>query len=224
MGNTKYIKKVILPKNEECVFVDKTWRESPAFKITKANIINWNSKMTNTLSEDDIGIKVPPLNVSGQIPSEYIPTTIIGSASPATLLLVYLTTRNDEDIKLKGTEYNSTTDGYDYIIETKEENVTGEIGNFPVKKVILQSEMFEMPLNANYEIYFVADEGFQGIFKKEGSLIQRISYEFSNREQYDFIFQTGHLYRIKNNIVKDCSNIDATFENGIHQKSFDLQV
>ena len=71
-GDKKYIDKVILPKNEECIFVDKTWRDSPAYKITKANILNWNSKLSNTLTRNDIGRKVPPSEY-GQIPLQYIP-------------------------------------------------------------------------------------------------------------------------------------------------------
>jgi len=83
LSKIKYIKKVILPKNEECVFVDKTWRESPAFKITKANILNWNNKYSNALTNNDIGVKVPPLDATtGQVPSQYIPMSVIGTTSP----------------------------------------------------------------------------------------------------------------------------------------------
>ena len=217
--NKKYIDKVILPKNEECIFVDKTWRDSPAYKITKANILNWNSKLSNTLTRNDIGRKVPPLEY-GQIPLQYIPSNAIGTASPATLLLIFLTSRNDEEIMLKPTVRDLSLGITEYIIEEKTLNVKGEIGNAPVKKVILDSEMFNMETNADYEIYFVADENFQGVYKKTGQLIEELEYVYTEREEYDFVFQAGHLYRIKNNKIKDCSNTDATFDNGIHEKSF----
>lgn len=219
MGNIKYIEKVVLPHNEECIFVDKTWRESPASKITKANIINWNTKFSKTLTENDIGEKIPPLE-NHVIPSHYIPSSVVGTASPQTLLLVYLTVRNDENIKLAKTIFNNENFQYEYTIQQKKQNCIGEIGNNPVKKVIINENNL---YNQEYEIYFVADENFEGLFYIGiNDEIKPIEYVYSNIQEYDFNYQPGHLYKITNGIkIKDCSNMDIdNYEDGIHQKQF----
>ena len=218
MANIKYIEKVILPKDEECVFVDKTWRNSPAFKITKGNILNWNTKFSKSLSDNDIGIKIPPLE-NGQIPSQYLPSSILGSISPEMFLLIYLTIRNDTEIKLVGTTYNNEIGGYSYTIQQKQQNVLGEIANTPVSKVIINENNL---YNTTYEIYFVADQNFQGLYYINlNNQQQKITYTYSNEEEDDFTFIAGHLYKITNGLkVKDCSNVNINFTNGVHQKVF----
>ena len=233
MTNVKYIKKVILPKNEECIFVDQTWRNSPAYKITKANILNWNTKFSKMVTQDQVGQTIAPLDQeTGQIPSEYIPTSVIDSTPPITYLTIYATLRNDQDIKLANTQFDEDTNKYNYILTTKQNSV-GELAHTPVNKVFLSRNI----LKQDYEIYFVADSGFMGVYVENPEAEQGADneyivlsnnrqsgyyYEFSSDEQCDFNFIEGHLYRIlaKDHKIKDCSNLDISFTNGIHQKTF----
>lgn len=233
MANVKYIKKVILPKNEECIFVDQTWRDSPAYKITKANILNWNTNFSKMVTQDQIGQTIAPLDQeTGQIPSEYIPTALIDSTPPITYLTIYATLRNDQDIKLANTQYDDETSGYNYILTTKQAPV-GELAHTPVNKVFLSRNI----LRQEYEVYFVADAGFIGIYIQNPDAEQgadneyimldndqssKYYYEYSNNELYGFNFIEGHLYRIltKSHKIKDCSNLDISFTNGKHEKTF----
>lgn len=224
MNNVKYIKKVVLPKNEECIFVDKTWRESPAFKITRSNILNWNNKIGNSISQDQLGRTVAPLDENTlQIPLQYLPIhELENSVSPQVFLSIYLSLRNDEQIRLKDIDYNQ--EGYsEYNISSKVSNVIGEIANSPVSRVKLTENM----LNTEYEIYFVADYNFTGIYVYDESdeSIEpiKLTYLYSEEEQDDFTFEVSHLYKIINGrYIKDCSNSNTVFTNGIHQKEFDL--
>ena len=232
MTDVKYIKKVILPKNEECIFVDKTWRESPAFKITKANILNWNTKFAKALTQDQIGVTIAPLDqTTKQIPSQYIPTSVIDSTPPVTYLTIYATLRNDNDIKLASTVNDSETSGYKYIVNTNQDS-TGQLANTPVNKVFLSRNI----LRKDYEVYFVADTNFTGVYiealededSDNGYIIlsnnrqSEYYYDYTNEEQYGFEFIEGHLYRIltEQHEIKDCSNLNLAFNNGIHEKIF----
>ena len=131
---------------------------------------------------------------------------------------MYLTTRNDQNIRLRDTTYNIENSSQEYIVDNIITNVIGEIANNPVSKVILNlNNLYNKP----YQIYFVPGYTFQGIFNGN----EKITYQYSNIEGYDFTFITGHLYKITNGLkIKDCSNTNANFVNGIHQKMFHIST
>lgn len=222
MAVIKYIDKVILPKNEECIFVDKTWRNSPAYKITKANILNWNSKFSKTISQDEIGVTIAPLDEeTHQVPIQYLPVQDMNEIPPIAYLRIYLTLRNDNQVRLTDTEFNQDTVSYEYKINSSIANVIGQIANKPVTKVKLNKLMAK---KTGYEIYFVADNNFSGIE------IETASNEYSPIEYFpivgddttDFTFIPGHLYKIYDQKVKDCSNMLTDYTNGIYEKAFNI--
>lgn len=218
----KYIDKVILPKNEECIFVDKTWRSSPAYKITKANILNWNSKFSKSISQDEIGVTIAPLDEeTHQVPIQYLPVQDMSEIPPIAYLRIYLTLRNDNQVRLTDTEFNQDTVSYEYKINSPVANVMGQIANKPVTKVKLNKLMAK---KTGYEIYFVADNNFSGIE------IEMAFDEYSPVEYFpivgddttDFTFIPGHLYKIYDQKVKDCSNMLTDYTNGIYEKAFNI--
>lgn len=78
---SKTIEYITLPNTQDQVggtyqIADPTWRSSPAHDIKQADIIHWHKMQNLTLTADDIGEKIAPLNDNQLIPIEYLPSYV----------------------------------------------------------------------------------------------------------------------------------------------------